>query len=176
MLPPSRYNGGVPYSLRDFKSEDFDTLWRIDQQCFAPGISYSRRELDLYLHRPRAFALVAEETEARQTKKDPPQVVGFIVAEAGNRGAGHIITIDVLEKARRSGAGSQLLLAAEARLKAAGCQSSVLETAVDNLSALSFYKRHGYVVIRTFPRYYSNGVDALVLAKKLDAGAEARRA
>jgi ribosomal protein S18 acetylase RimI-like enzyme len=42
-----------------------------------------------------------------------------------------------------------------------------LETAVDNLSALSFYKRHAYSVVRTFPRYYSNGVDALVLQKDL---------
>jgi ribosomal protein S18 acetylase RimI-like enzyme len=38
---------------------------------------------------------------------------------------------------------------------------------VDNISALSFYKRQGYTVIRTLPRYYSNGVDALVLEKAL---------
>ena len=43
-----------------------------------------------------------------------------------------------------------------------------LETAVDNISALAFYKRHGYSVIRTWPRYYSNGVDALVLKKDLN--------
>ena len=42
-----------------------------------------------------------------------------------------------------------------------------LETAVDNESAVSFYKRHGYGIIKTFPRYYSNGVDAFVFEKKL---------
>jgi ribosomal protein S18 acetylase RimI-like enzyme len=42
-----------------------------------------------------------------------------------------------------------------------------LETAVDNLAALSFYKRHLYSVTKVVPRYYSNGVDALVLEKKL---------
>ena len=42
-----------------------------------------------------------------------------------------------------------------------------LETAVDNLPALSFYKRHGYAVVKTWPRYYSNGVDALVMRKEL---------
>jgi ribosomal-protein-alanine N-acetyltransferase len=57
--------------------------------------------------------------------------------------------------------------AAEERLRAAGSTAVGLETSVDNLSALSFYKRHGYNVIRTRPRYYSNGVDALVMKKDL---------
>ena len=94
-------------------------------------------------------------------------VGGFIVAEADNRGSGHIITIDVVKAARRSGVGSLLLQAAEDRLRAARCRSVELETAVDNVSALSFYKRHGYSVIKIFPGYYSNGVDALVLQKDL---------
>jgi len=49
----------------------------------------------------------------------------------------------------------------------AGCRAVELETAVDNLSALSFYERHAYSAVRTFPRYYSNGLDALVLEKTL---------
>jgi ribosomal protein S18 acetylase RimI-like enzyme len=65
--------------------------------------------------------------------------------------------------------GSQLLHAAEDRLRAAGSDAVGLETAVDNLAALSFYKRHGYSVVRTWPRYYSNGVDALVMKKELVA-------
>ena len=89
------------------------------------------------------------------------------MAEADRRGSSHIITIDVLKNARRSGVGSLLLQAAEERLRAARSRSVELETAVDNLTALSFYKRHGYTLIRTIPRYYSNGVDALVLNKEL---------
>ena len=89
----------------------------------------------------------------------------FYRRRSGPPGSGHIITIDVIAPARRFGVGSLLLRAAEDRLHAADCRAVELETAVDNLSALSFYKRHGYSVIRTFPRYYSNGVDALVLEK-----------
>jgi ribosomal-protein-alanine N-acetyltransferase len=166
----------VKFSLRDFRLEDFDTLWRIDQQCFAPGISYSRADLAAYLRRPGAFVLVAESsemspgsagTEARREAKIPSSTVGFIVAETGRSGRGHIITLDVLPAVRRAGAGSQLLRAAEDRLRAAGCQGTILETAVDNLAALSFYKRHAYYVVKTLPRYYSDGVDALVLKKDL---------
>ena len=65
------------------------------------------------------------------------------------------------------GIARTLLRAAEERLRAAGSRSVGLETAVDNVSALSFYKRHGYSVVKTWPRYYSNGIDALVMSKEL---------
>jgi [ribosomal protein S18]-alanine N-acetyltransferase len=177
---PSRYNDGVPFTIRDSQPADFDKLWRIDQDCFPPGISYSRTELKVYMRRRGSFTLVAvgvageADPDLAKNKKyfspnasAPGAIGGFIVAEAGNRGSGHIITIDVLAAARRSGVGSLLLRGAEDRLRAARCSSVDLETAVDNVSALSFYKRHGYSVIRTFPRYYANGVDALVLQKDL---------
>jgi ribosomal-protein-alanine N-acetyltransferase len=176
-----RYNNGVPFTIRDFQPADFDTLWQIDQDCFPPGISYSRTELKVYMRRRGSFTLVAVNSPSeagdpalgKSVKLSAPaaadsSVAGFIVAEAGRR-SGHIITIDVIAAARHSGVGSLLLGAAEDRLRAADCGAVELETAVDNLSALSFYKRHGYSVIRTFPRYYSNGVDALVLQKELAA-------
>src|SRR5579863_5308772 len=155
-----RYNDGVSFTIRDFQPADFDTLWHIDQGCFPAGISYSRAELRFYMRRRGSFTLLAV-NDADQS------VVGFIVAE-GDRGSGHVITIDVIGLVRRSGIGSLLLDAAENHLRAAHCHSVELETAVDNISALSFYKRHGYSVIKTFPRYYSNGVDALVLERALE--------
>jgi ribosomal-protein-alanine N-acetyltransferase len=152
----------VPFAIRDFKTEDFDVLWQMDQECFPPGIAYSRQELKSYLRHQSSFALVAYEDgdDAKGGK-----IAGFVVVQSAP--VGHIITIDVLPAARRSGVGSLLLRASEDRLRAAGAKAVGLETAVDNLPALSFYKRHGYSVIRTWPRYYSTGVDALVLKKIL---------
>src|ERR1700722_6178622 len=60
------YNEFVGFALRDFRHEEFETVWRIDQRCFAPGISYSRLELVTYLQRPGAFALVADKSEDSQ--------------------------------------------------------------------------------------------------------------
>jgi [ribosomal protein S18]-alanine N-acetyltransferase len=144
--------------IRDFRPDEFEALWQMDQECFPPGIAYSRPELKTYMRHRGAFTLVAE--DARQ-----PGLQGFLVAHGGE--TGHVVTIDVISGARRLGVGSLLLQAAEARMRAAGGRGVSLETAVDNLAALSFYKRHGYSVLRTWPRYYANGVDALVLTKPL---------
>jgi ribosomal-protein-alanine N-acetyltransferase len=163
-------------SIRDFHKEDFETLWRIDQQCFSPGVSYSRPELAAYIRMASAFTLVAVtpvQTAGEIAAVEQPgireasDIVGFIVASVNTRRAGHIITIDVAAEARRSGIGSALLESAEERLKMAGCVSVRLETAVNNTPALVFYKRHGYSVSRTMARYYPDGVDAFVMRKDL---------
>lgn len=170
------YNGRVKLVLREFRREDFNSLWRIDQACFAPGIAYSRLELAAYIRLRGAFTVVAESIvgaherhgdDARPITEWVPRILGFIVAQATRRGVGHILTIDVPPASRRSGVGSELLTVAEDRLRAAPCHSVVLETAVDNSAALAFYKRHRYSVVKTIPRYYSNGVDAFVLEKEL---------
>jgi len=165
------YNGGVPFTIRDFQPTDFEILWRIDQDCFPAGISYSRAELKAYMRGRGSFTLLAINNGTSNNSSAGADgdgaVGGFIVAATNNHGSGHIITIDVVNAARRSGVGSLLLQAAEDRLRAARCDIVELETAVDNVPALSFYKRHGYSVIKTFPRYYANGVDALVLQKDL---------
>jgi ribosomal-protein-alanine N-acetyltransferase len=148
----------VAFLIREFKPEDFEVLWRMDQECFPPGIAYSKAELKSFVRHRGSFTLVAADD------KDG-KAVGFIVVYGGP--TGHVITIDVDPAARRTGVGSLMLRAAEERLRGAGSRAVGLETAVDNLAALSFYKRHGYSVIRTWPRYYSNGVDALVMKKEL---------
>jgi ribosomal protein S18 acetylase RimI-like enzyme len=166
----------VLFSIRDFHKDDFEALWRIDQQCFAADISYSRPELAAYIRMASAFTLVAvsqnavaEESleSARTSTTAVNRVLGFVVASVNTRGAGHIITIDVIEQGRRIGIGSALLEAAERRLRSSGCTAVRLETAVNNTSALVFYKRHGYSITKTIPHYYPDGVDAFVMRKDL---------
>jgi ribosomal-protein-alanine N-acetyltransferase len=158
----ARYNVAVAFVIRDLQPQDFEILWRMDQECFPPGIAYSKAELKSYVRHKGSFTLVAADAEA---DKEDGRIAGFIVVHGGP--TGHVVTIDVNAEARRSGVGSLLLRAGEDRLRAAGSRAVGLETAVDNLAALAFYKRHGYSVIRTWPRYYSNGVDALVMKKEL---------
>lgn len=153
----SRYNGGVPFRIRQFEKADFDTLWRIDQACFDPQLAYSRPEMAFYIHRPGSFTLVAEGDGG---------VLGFVVAEI-RRKSGHIITIDVVAEARRAGVGSALLRAAEDQLLRARARAVALETPVNNAAAIRFYKQKGYFVEKTVAGYYSGQLDALVMTKEL---------
>jgi ribosomal protein S18 acetylase RimI-like enzyme len=172
----------VRFRIRPFEKADFDTLWQIDQACFDPQLAYSRPELAFYMRRPGSFTLVATSVvEARrgaaQTDRNPTAhkemssipdsgILGFVVAEA-RRKVGHIITIDVIAEMRRGGVGSALLHAAEEQLLRAGAIAVGLETPVNNDAAIRFYKQKGYFVEKTVAGYYSNQMDALVMAKEL---------
>ena len=164
----TRYNGGVPFCIRQFEKGDFETLWRIDQACFDPQLAYSRPEMAFYMRRPGAFTLVAESEggEVGGNGGAPARVLGFIVAET-RRQSGHIITIDVVAEARRAGVGSALLRAAEEQLLRTGARAVTLETPVNNEAAIRFYKQKGYFVEKTVAGYYSNQMDALVMTKEL---------
>ena len=158
----------------------FEALWQIDQQCFVPGLAYTRAELAAFIRRRGSFTVVAQLVRAEGARPGDSQagesgILGFIIAEVNRRGIGHIISIDVLPACRRSGLGSKLLREAEKRLELVRCPAVTLETAVDNTAALAFYKRHQYGVVKIIPRYYLNGVDALILEKRLDPEEDARR-
>ena len=163
---PSLYNPPVEFRTRESELADFETLWSIDQQCFDPGIAYSRRELAWYMRQRGAFTLIGE---SRATLRSRWRSVAFIVGQTVRGKLGHVVTIDVLPEARRTGIGTRLMSEAEERLRQRGCEAIVLETAVDNSSAIQFYKRLGYSVVRTIPRYYLGRIDALMMMKKLQA-------
>ena len=153
------------FTLRQYRSADFDRLLEIDRACFIDGIAYSEDEMRYFLSMPSAITLIVE-----QAGKGVIQ--GFIVADRfrqprTSRAMGRIITIDVAPGAQHSGVGTLLLQRAEENLARAGCGSVLLEVAVDNEKALRFYKKHGYTVLKTLPRYYLDSIDGLLMGKRL---------
>ena len=144
--------------LHAYRAEDFESLWQLDQRCFPEDIAYSREELAYYLRSKTAICNVAWEAN---------RIVGFILGHRERRGFGHIVTLDVDSSTRRSGLGTTLIQALEAQFRQARCDSILLEVAVNNLPALSFYKKHGYSVLKTLHRYYPGGLDGLLMGKRM---------
>ena len=145
-------------SLRPFRPDDLEVLYRIDQACFPPGVSYSRQELAAFITRRSSKTWVAVAGD---------QVIGFLVADRAPQSVGHIITIDVAEHWRRRNVGTLLMDAAEYWVSTQKLRFVYLETAEDNLKAQAFYEKRGYVTLKRIARYYSNGAAAWVMVKAL---------
>jgi ribosomal-protein-alanine N-acetyltransferase len=151
------------FTLHKYRPQDFDRLVEIDHACFVEGIAYDEDEMRYYLSMASAITLVGVEDG---------EIRGFIIADRfrprrGSRYMGRIITIDVVPGTQDSGLGSLLMGKAEQELKQAGCDYVSLEVAVNNDSALRFYKKHGYVVLKALPNYYLDSIDGLLMGKKL---------
>ena len=148
--------------LRPVEQVDFPALYALDQACFAPGIAWSKAELQYFLKYPGNIGVVAEDATRR--------IAGFAIAgKQLRKGAvlGRLITIDVDATQRRRGVGHMLLEDIERQLRAAGATAVLLEVAVDNLTAQSFYTHHGFVSIGRIPGYYLGRIDALAREKPL---------
>jgi ribosomal protein S18 acetylase RimI-like enzyme len=150
-------------TVRPYRSSDFTRILEIDQACFIEGIAYSEEEMRYFLSMPTAISLVGLRDNG---------IMGFVIADRFKprralRSVGKIITVDVAPVAQNSGLGTVLMSSAEAGLKDAGCDYVSLEVAVDNESALRFYKKHGYSVLKVLPRYYLDSIDGLLMGKKL---------
>lgn len=93
------------------------------------------------------------------------QMVGFIAADLHrSENLAWIATVGVLPEYRRQGIGSALLVAVEEQI---GVSSIRLSVRVSNRPALNLYDRLGYHRYGTWPHYYADGEDALVLEKNL---------
>ena len=152
----------MAFSLRAVTPDDFSKLYALDQACFAPGIAWSKAELLYFLKYPGNIGILVED--------EAGQLAGFAVAGKQRRqGAviGRLITIDVDGELRRRGIGHLLLEEIERHLKTADATAVLLEVAIDNDSAQSFYERHGFVRTGRIPGYYLGRIDALVMEKPL---------
>ncbi len=144
--------------LRAYRPADFPTLYRIDQSCFPPGISYSREELAQFIAHGESRTWVAEEGGA---------IAGFLIAGREPGGVGHFITVDVAAEWRRRGVGRMLMDAAEKWARRQGLKMLYLETAEDNVAAQAFYEALGYAKYEKINNYYPGGRSAWILMKLL---------
>jgi [ribosomal protein S18]-alanine N-acetyltransferase len=147
--------------LRAYRPSDLDRLYEIDQACFPPGISYSKRELKRFIELPRSRTWVAEVER---------EIAGFVVLGEEPQRVGHVITLDVTAARRRARVGSALMEAAEEGARRRGLRLIYLETAETNRPAQIFYTARGYVKVQEVEDYYVPGLAAWVMVLWLSAG------
>ena len=153
--------------IREALEEDLLTVMEINRRCLPENYTYFFFQSILRAY-PKAF-LVAEVDG---------KVVGYIMCRVERilskfekfriRKAGHIISIAVLPEYRRIGIATSLLQRALNALKNEyGCDEAFLEVRVSNIAAISLYEKAGFMKIGVSHRYYLDGEDAYVMAKKL---------
>jgi ribosomal protein S18 acetylase RimI-like enzyme len=75
---------------------------------------------------------------------DAGELVGTVGAQVVDADEGHLRGMAVLPAWAGSGVAQQLLSAAEAELRAAGCTRVTLDTTAPLKRAMCFYEKHGY--------------------------------
>lgn len=156
--PPLAAGAGGRIVLRAARGSDLDALVEIETRCFASD-RLSRRSFRRLLGGEHARLLVAENAAA---------VLGYsLVLFRNGTGLARLYSMAVLPEATGTGLGARLLAAAERAAREAGCVLVRLEVAVDNVAALSLYRRAGYRTLRTLAAYYEDGRDALRMERPL---------
>jgi len=143
--------------IRDFRPEDLEAAFELDQACFEPGIAYSRSEIRGFLSRAGVVALAADSSGA---------LAGFAIGHRrGSRG--HIVTIDIAPGGRRRGAGRLFLTELLRRLGEAGARQVRLEVDARNEAAIRFYEHMGFRATGRLADYYGKGIDGLEMITDL---------
>jgi len=96
------------------------------------------------------------------------EIAGYILGVLENDGSCHIVSIAVKEKWRRRRIGSLLLNTLLEECRKHGAWRAILEVAVDNKPAVNLYLKHGFIVKKIIPRYYSSGRDAFFMEKNFE--------
>jgi len=143
-----------PVSIEPANWRDLGALRRLERVCF-PQDAWPLIDLVGVLTLPDVVRLKA---------MADGEMVGFIAGDV--RPAKHmawIATLAVLPEFRGQGIGSTLLQACEARLEVHTIRLSVR---ISNQPAIRLYRSSGYERIGTWPEYYQDDEDALVMEKR----------
>ena len=161
------YSEEQVFRIREASAADLTKVIMINRRCLPENYTYFFFNSILQNY-PRTF-LVAEVDG---------DIAGYIMCRV-ERGfsklsklnltrLGHVISIAVLPEYRRRGIAKALLTRAMKVLKEEyGCEEVYLEVRVSNQPAISLYRKLGFDVVKISRRYYVDGEDAYIMARRL---------
>jgi len=155
------------FQVREASLDDLPQVMMINRLCLPENYTYFFFE-SILRNYPRTF-LIAEVNG---------KIAGYIMCRV-ERGfskfdrlslkkLGHVISIAVLPEYRRKGIAKTLLSnALKAMKEHYGCEEAYLEVRISNSPALALYQKLGFTIVKVSRRYYIDGEDAYVMARKL---------
>jgi N-alpha-acetyltransferase 10/11 len=160
---------GSPACIEPATWRDLNILRHIEKVCF-PKDAWPLWDLIGVLTFPnviRLKAVVSRPLDQLSTtdQEVASDMVGFIAGDVRPRETiAWIATVAVLPEYQRRGIGESLILACEKLISVPRVRLSVR---ISNHSAIHLYQRLGYQDIGTWPAYYTDREDALVMEKLL---------
>lgn len=153
--------GARPFAmprLREATLEDLDVLVRLEEKAFDTD-RISRRSFRRFLHNDTDYLLVADTGAG---------IVGYILLlkHRGTRLA-RLYSICVDHAARGQRIAEALMRAGEEAVRERGCAYLRLEVRRDNEPAIQLYRKLGYRLLGTIPRYYEDDQEALRFEKRI---------
>jgi ribosomal-protein-alanine N-acetyltransferase len=148
---------GLPLSVDEMRLTDIPQVHEVERLSFATPWPQHAFEQELRSNRLARYVV------ARTTVGGEERVVGFagvwlMVDEA------HITTFGVHPDFRRQGVGRRLLLRLADLAMDLRARRLTLEVRVSNTAAQGLYRRFGFTISGTRPRYYTDdGEDAYVM-------------
>jgi [ribosomal protein S18]-alanine N-acetyltransferase len=161
---------GSEIVLRDYGTTDLDTMFRLDEACFAKEFRFDRESMREFAEERGTITLIAEHVSG--------EFAGFLITHVeqmatGRRG--YVVTLDVASASRRMGIAGRLMEEGERRTALAGAARIELDVFAENEGAIRFYEGRGYRRIGMRADFYGRGLDAWVYRKNLEQAAELMR-
>lgn len=106
------------------------------------------------------------------------KVVGYIIlrletqrsffSKSSDFSKGHIISVAVLERARRLGIASKMMIdVIDKTTSIGGIESIELEVRESNIGAINLYFKYGFIKSKILNRYYADGENAVLMTLEL---------
>lgn len=155
------------FQIREASIEDIPKVMMINRICLPENYTYFFFE-SIFKSYPKSFLIAEVDGE----------IAGYIMCRVewtfpkleklSFKKVGHVISIAVLPEYRRRGLAKSLLENALRVLKEEyGCEEAYLEVRVSNSAAISLYKKCGFTIVKVSRKYYLDGEDAYIMARKL---------
>jgi len=149
----------APFSVRPVRLADLERICVIEHASFGKD-AYPRNLFAEFYRRCGGLFLVVERGRT---------VWGYMVTcVRGDRA--ELVSIAVAPAGRKRGAASLLMDSTLRRLRRRRVARISLMVRVGNRKARAFYEKYGFDKVRLVPRYYSDGVDGLLMAREVFSG------